>query len=245
MLCRLVCPRVVGFVGVLLPRRAWPNSTTIARTPTVPVGWTPTDNGQVPYQRIGVRGTCVALRPHGRKSRGDASHYLYAEPGDVTDTWSVPLTKSARGASTSSAPITGTAAWNYEVDGRRQIVEDTPRPNPVGAKGGLRRARSCRGPVSKPLTWTWSTTRGANLMWVPLEFEKSCGSSTAGRARNGLFHLSSLRLPTMKHLSHPLHRGQDAPCQRCPRPAPPSRRRMSAPGRGRRQDGGDADLKTV
>src|SRR5690606_2110915 len=91
----------------------------------------------------------------------DASHYLYAEPGDVTDMWAVPLDEVGPGCLYFKRTNHWHGSpWNYEVDGRRQIVEDTATAGPVDAKRRLDRTTFLpEGLFPNPLTWTWTTTQ--------------------------------------------------------------------------------------
>src|SRR5207244_2614862 len=61
--------------------------------------------------------------------------------------------------------------WRYVVDGREHIVQETstkdpdqPVENSVFEPAAL---------FPNPLTWTWAITKGADLNWVPMPFEKS------------------------------------------------------------------------
>jgi hypothetical protein len=61
--------------------------------------------------------------------------------------------------------------WHYEVDGTDHLVREssTADPNrPVKDSVFLPRKL-----FPRPLAWTWSDTRGADLSWVPIPFERS------------------------------------------------------------------------
>src|SRR4029078_3503548 len=61
--------------------------------------------------------------------------------------------------------------WHYEVDGVDHIVKETSSENPKQPP-----ANSVFIPenlVPNPLAWTWADTKGADLSWVPIPFEKS------------------------------------------------------------------------
>jgi hypothetical protein len=57
------------------------------------------------------------------------------------------------------------------IDGVHQLVEEssTPNPNQPVESSVFTPERL----FPNPLTWTWSVTRGADLMWVPIPFERS------------------------------------------------------------------------
>ncbi len=141
-----------------------------AEPPVIPVGL---DAYRVwdkwPQQRIGVRAYMRSTYDRkGGNERADASHYLYqiAEDRNVTLHVEGPgVLYFARYNHWHGSP------WNYEVDGRDHIVTETstatpdsPVPNSVFEPRAL---------FPNPLTWTWSITKGADLMWVPIAFEKS------------------------------------------------------------------------
>ena len=55
-----------------------------------------------------------------------------------------------------------------------------------------------------PLTWTWSTTKGADLMWVPIPFERSLPASAYSRTHYGTgYYIYHQYLPGAK-LSQPI-----------------------------------------
>jgi hypothetical protein len=61
--------------------------------------------------------------------------------------------------------------WHYEVDGTDHIVQESSSADPT---------RPVKDSVflpeklfPSPLTWTWSVTKGADLSWVPIPFERS------------------------------------------------------------------------
>ena len=100
------------------------------------------------FQRIGarayMRSTCDR---RGNNERADASHFLYQQADDFNVTLDVQgpgLVYFVRYNHWHGSP------WHYEVDHTDHIVEE-----------------------SAPLAMTWSDTRGADLSWVPIGFEKA------------------------------------------------------------------------
>ena len=83
--------------------------------------------------------------------------------------------------------------WNFQVDGRDNIVRETGTDDPVNAKN--RFAASSFTPSAtfpRPLNWTWEVTKGADLIWTPIPFENALRISYS-RTRYGtgyyIFHL--------------------------------------------------------
>ncbi len=140
-----------------------------AQPPVVPVGldayrlWE-----RWPYQRIGVRAYMRSTYDRaGGNERADASHFLYqlADDRNVTlDVEGPGVLYFARYNHWHGSP------WHYEVDGVSHVVRETstadpehPAPHSVFLPEAL---------FPKPLAWTWADTKGADLTWVPIGFEK-------------------------------------------------------------------------
>lgn len=122
-----------------------------------------------PLLRTGVRAYMRSTYDRkGRNERADASHYLYqlAEDKNVTlDVAGPGILYFARYNHWHGSP------WTYEVDGVGHMVQESSTANPL---------RPVEHSVFLPeavfpagLTWTWATTKGADLMWVPIAFEQS------------------------------------------------------------------------
>ena len=139
-----------------------------AETPAIPVGldayrqW-----DQWPVQRIGVRAYMRSTYDRkGGNERADASHYLYqlAEHKNVTlDVAGNGVLYFARYNHWHGSP------WIYEVDGTEHVVKETSTANPLQpADNSVFLPEEV---FPNPLTWTWSVTKGADLMWVPIAFQ--------------------------------------------------------------------------
>lgn len=122
-----------------------------------------------PYQRIGARTYMRSTYDRGGgNERADASHFLYQTADDFNVTLDVAgpgILYFARYNHWHGSP------WHYEVDSVDHIVTETstadplhPVPNSVFEPRRL---------FPNPLTWTWAQTKGSDLMWVPIGFEKS------------------------------------------------------------------------
>ena len=55
-----------------------------------------------------------------------------------------------------------------------------------------------------PLTWTWSITKGADLMWVPLPFEESFRFAYSRTFYGTGYYIYHLFPPGIKHISRPI-----------------------------------------
>src|SRR2546422_193888 len=120
-------------------------------------------------QRIGVRAYMRSTYDRrGGNEGADASHFLYQLADDFNvalDVAGPGILYFARYNHWHGSP------WHYVVDGNDYLIEETsttdpdhPRANSIFLPGKA---------FPNPLTWTWSMTRGADLTWVPIPFEKS------------------------------------------------------------------------
>lgn len=141
-----------------------------AEPPTIPVGldayrqW-----DQWAQQRIGARAYMRSTYDRtGFNRRADASHFLYQLADDFNVTVDVEfpgVLYFVRHRKWYGSP------WHYEVDGVDHIVQESSTANPKKPVEGSVFMPAAAFP--SPLTFTWATTRGANLNWVPIGFEKS------------------------------------------------------------------------
>jgi hypothetical protein len=141
-----------------------------AEPPVIPVGldayrqW-----DRWPVQRIGVRAYMRSTYDRkGGNERADAAHFLYqlAEDRNVTlDIEGPGILYFARYNHWHGSP------WIYEVDRRDHVISETSTADPL--KPAENSVFLPSGALPNPLTWTWSITRGADLMWVPIAFEQS------------------------------------------------------------------------
>ncbi|MDZ4819064.1 MAG: DUF2961 domain-containing protein [Planctomycetota bacterium] len=138
--------------------------------PTVPIGldayrqW-----DRWPVQRIGVRAYMRSTYDRtGGNRKADAGNYLYqaADDFNVTlDVQSPGMLYFARYNHWHGSP------WHYEVDGKDNTVQETTTADPnKPVKDSVFLPEDS---FPNPLAFTWSTTRGADLSWVPIGFEKS------------------------------------------------------------------------
>ncbi len=121
------------------------------------------------YQRIGARAYMRSTYDRrGGNEAADASHFLYQLADDFNATLDVEgpgVLYFARYNHWHGSP------WHYVVDGTDHIVEETSTADPEQPVEDSVFLPEL--PFPNPLTWTWSITRGADLMWVPIPFEQS------------------------------------------------------------------------
>jgi hypothetical protein len=146
-----------------------PPAPRVGELPVVPVGldayrqW-----DRWARQRIGVRAHMRSTYDRtGGNERADASHFLYLLPGDVC----VPLHVEGRGVLYFARYNHWHGSpWTYEVDDTKHVVKETS----TGAPWTVQESKFIPEALfPEPLALTWSTTHGANLMWVPIPFERS------------------------------------------------------------------------
>jgi len=180
MLCNLVPAGVLGVVLIHAAQAMWlllalgmPRTSAAEELPLVPIGddaylmW-----DRLPYHRIGVRGYMRSTYDRtGGNRDADASHFLYQEAEDFNvafDAAGPGVLYFVRTNHHHGSP------WHYEVDGRDLIVKESATDDPVGADKRLRESVFMPEDLfPHPLTWTWPTTKGADLMWRPIPFADS------------------------------------------------------------------------
>lgn len=139
-------------------------------SPVVPVGYDAYRQwDRWAYQRIGVRAYMRSTYDRsGGNEVADASHFLYqlADDRNVTvDFEGRGIMYFARYNHWHGSP------WHYEVDGSDNVVTETSTPDPLHPK-----ENSVFLPAhafARPLNYTWSDTKGADLSWIPVGFNKS------------------------------------------------------------------------
>jgi hypothetical protein len=145
-------------------------SVAVALPPVIPAGMDAYRQWERwPYQRIGVRAYMRSTYDRaGGNERADASHFLYQEADDFNvtlDLQSPGILYFVRYNHWHGSP------WNYEVDGRDHIVQETTTADPLHPVPGSVFLPELSLP--KPLAWTWADTKGADLSWIPIGFSQS------------------------------------------------------------------------
>ena len=166
---------VFGFGSALAavaadPPRAGNATITADHPPVIPIGLDAYRQWEHwPDQRIGARAYMRSTYDRAGGNEGaDASHFLYQEADDFNvtlDVMGAGVLYFARYNHWHGSP------WHYVVDGTDHIVQETKTADPNGAvKNSVMLPAELFPP---PLALTWSQTKGADLMWVPIPFEKS------------------------------------------------------------------------
>jgi len=190
-----------GFVLSFNVSRADNPLSETSEPPQIPIGYDAFLRwDQWPVLRIGVR---AYLRSTFDRTGGnhfaDAAHYIR----QLDDQHSVALDESGPGIlwfvrhnHWHGSP------WSYTVDGRESIVQESSTADPT---------KPVEDSVFLPqnlfpsgLTYTWSVTKGADLSWVPMPFEKNL-QLAYGRTRYGTGYFILWKLmPGLTNISQPL-----------------------------------------
>lgn len=104
----------------------------------------------------------------GGNEGADASHFLYQRADDFNvalDVAGPGVLYFVRCNHWHGSP------WHYEVDGLDHIVQETSTADPVHPVENSVFLPEKLFPT--PLAWTWSITKGADLNWVPIPFERT------------------------------------------------------------------------
>ncbi|HXS67979.1 MAG TPA: DUF2961 domain-containing protein [Candidatus Polarisedimenticolia bacterium] len=122
-----------------------------------------------PYQRIGERAYMRSTYDRSGGNEGaDGSHFLYqlSDSNNITlDVAGPGVLYFARFNHWHGSP------WHYIVDGADHLIKESSTADPNHPVPGSVYIPSA--PFPEPLAFTWSATKGADLNWVPISFEKS------------------------------------------------------------------------
>jgi hypothetical protein len=99
--------------------------------------------------------------------------------------------------------------WHYVVDDTDHLVSETSTADPDHpAQGSVFLPEAA---LPNPLTWTWSTTQGADLNWVPVPFTRRL-TLAYGRTHYGTGYYIHHQFPEgAENLSRPLQAWDEAP----------------------------------
>ncbi len=169
--------------------------------PVIPIGYDAfLQWDKWPQLRIGVRAYMRSTFDRtGGNHFADAAHYLR----QTDDAHSVALDEQGPGIlwfvrhnHWHGSP------WSYSVDGRETIVQESSTADPT--KPVDNSIFLPEKPFPSGLTYTWSVTKGADLSWVPISFEKNL-QLAYGRTRYGTGYFILWKLmPGLANLSQPL-----------------------------------------
>jgi D-arabinan exo alpha-(1,3)/(1,5)-arabinofuranosidase (non-reducing end) len=164
-----------------------------------------------PYQRIGARAYMRSTYDRtGGNEGADASHFLYQLADDFNVTLDIEgpgVLYFARYNHWHGSP------WHYVIDGTDHIVRETSTADPTNPVRGSVFIPEDLFP--NPLAWTWDITKGADLMWVPIPFERSFRMAYS-RTRYGTGYYIFHRYVEGARLSRPIRawNGNSAPDKR-------------------------------
>ncbi|MBN8855086.1 MAG: hypothetical protein BGO55_25245 [Sphingobacteriales bacterium 50-39] len=124
----------------------------------------------LPQQRIGVR--AYMRSTYDRTGGGsDAGNFLFMNKEDENVTLDVKgqgMLYFFRANHWHGSP------WHFTIDGKDHIVKETATDSPVNAWKTVQRAQFIPGDVfHEPMDWTWTTSKGADLIWTPMPFQDS------------------------------------------------------------------------
>jgi hypothetical protein len=152
------------------------------------------------YLRIGQRAYMTSTYDRrGGNEAADAGHFLYqlADDRNVTlDVMGPGVLVFARYNHWHGSP------WHYVVDGRDFVVKETSTADPLHPTENS--VFIPAAPFPNPLTWTWSHTKGADLMWVPLPFERSFTMAYERTHYGTGYYIYHKFAPGMTNLSRPI-----------------------------------------
>jgi len=192
------------FYVLLLIGLSYVNLSTAQQPPTIPIGldayrkW-----DQLPLQRIGERAYMVStyMREGGNRA-ADSRNFLWMgknEDYSVTmDVMGPGVLYFKRTNHWHGSP------WHYVVDGNDYVIKETGTADPVNAKKTLKHATFIpEKSFPEPLVFTWTKTKGADLMWVPIGFEESF-QLAYGRTFYGTGYYIYKRYANEEYLSQPI-----------------------------------------
>jgi hypothetical protein len=153
-----------------------------------------------PYLRIGARTYMRSTYDRsGGNEAADASHFLRSKAEDRAVTLDVVgngVLDFVRTNHWHGSP------WHYIVDGTDHVVTETSTSDPDHPVEGSTFEPAASFPP--PLALTWSTTRGADLNWVPMPFTRSF-ELNYGRTHYGTgYYIYTLFAEGETNLSRPL-----------------------------------------
>lgn len=137
----------------------------------IPVGWDAFLRwDQWPQQRLGMR-TYMRSTYDRQGGNADMSNYLFMKEEEYN------VTLDVIGKGTLCFFRTNFwhgSPWYFNVDGTDNVVKENGTDDPLNARKRITKAAFIPGKIfSEPLDWTWGTTKGADLIWTPIPFEKS------------------------------------------------------------------------
>jgi hypothetical protein len=152
-----------------------------------------------PEQRIGMRTYMRSTFDRAGGNEGaDASHFLY----QTSDNFNVTLDLEGAGLLVFSRYNHWHGSpWHYVVDGKDHVIEESSTADPLHPDPNSTFIPSA--PFPSPLNETWAATKGADLIWTPIPFERSFQMAYT-RTRYGTGYYIYNQFVPGTPLSHPL-----------------------------------------
>ena len=138
--------------------------------PVIPVGYDAFRMWERwPYQRIGMRTYMRSTYDRaGGNEMADASHFLY----QLADDRNVTLEIEGKGIlSFVRFNHWHGSPWHFEIDGVDNVVQESSTADPLHPKPNS--VFLPEQAFAKPLAYTWSDTKGADLSWIQMGFERA------------------------------------------------------------------------
>jgi hypothetical protein len=152
-----------------------------------------------PQQRIGMRAYMRSTYDRtGGNEGADASHFLFQAADDFN------VTLDVQGAGVlmfSRFNHWHGSPWHFVVDGKDYVIEESSTRDPLHPDPQSTFLPSASFPP--PLNETWAATKGADLIWSPIEFEKSFQMAYS-RTRYGTGYYIYDQFVPGTRLTHPL-----------------------------------------
>jgi len=153
-----------------------------------------------PLQRIGMRAYMRSTYDRSGGNEGaDASHFLYQLADDfnvVLDVEGAGVLMFSRYNHWHGSP------WHYVVDGTDHIISESSTPDPLHPQSNSTFLPAAAFP--SPLNETWAATNGADLIWSPVEFERSFKMAYTRTHYGTGYYIYDQFVPGTP-LSHPIH----------------------------------------
>jgi hypothetical protein len=152
-----------------------------------------------PEQRIGMRTYMRSTYDRSGGNEGaDASHFLY----QLSDTFNVTLDLEGSGILYFSRfNHWHGSPWHYVVDGKDYLIEESSTADPMHPLANS--TFIPRELFPPPLNETWAATKGADLIWTPIPFERSFQMAYTRTHYGSGYYIFSRFVPETE-LSHPI-----------------------------------------
>jgi hypothetical protein len=153
-----------------------------------------------PYLRVGVRAYMRSTFDRkGGNEDADAAHFIR----QIDDTHNISLDELGPGILwfVRTNHWHG-SPWQYLVDGKETVVTETSTADPANPAPNSVFEPQALFPAG--LTYTWSQTKGADLSWVPIMFEKDLRLAYGRTCYGTGYYIFWKMPPGFAHLSQPV-----------------------------------------